>query len=47
MSLSPDRKRIAYVLRKKDGRRALYRVALDGSMTEELVLDNPRVDLMT
>jgi len=35
----------AYVLKKKDGRRALYRVALDGSMKEELVLENPVVDI--
>jgi dipeptidyl aminopeptidase/acylaminoacyl peptidase len=35
----------AYVLKKKDGRRALYRVALDGSMKEELVLENPLVDI--
>jgi len=36
---------VAYVLKKKDGRRALYRVALDGSMKEDLVLDNPTVDI--
>jgi len=35
----------AYVLKQKDGRRAMYRVALDGSMKEELVLENPRVDV--
>lgn len=35
----------AYALKKKDGREALYRVALDGSMKEELVLDDPRVDI--
>lgn len=35
----------AYVLRQKDGRQAMYRVALDGSMKEELVLENPRVDI--
>ncbi len=35
----------AYTLKKKDGRRALYRVALDGSLKEELVLENPRVDI--
>jgi dipeptidyl aminopeptidase/acylaminoacyl peptidase len=36
---------VAYALKKKDGRAALYRVALDGSMKEELVLDDPRVDV--
>jgi dipeptidyl aminopeptidase/acylaminoacyl peptidase len=35
----------AYAFKDKDGRRALYRVSLDGSMKEELVLDNPRVDI--
>ncbi len=35
----------AYALNDKDGRRALYRVALDGSMKTELVLDNPTVDI--
>ena len=34
-----------YALRAKDGRDALYRIALDGSMKEELILDNPRVDI--
>ena len=35
----------AYVLKKKDGRQALYRVMLDGSMKEDLILDNPIVDI--
>jgi len=35
----------AYALRPKDGRDALYRIALDGSMKEELILENPRVDI--
>jgi len=34
-----------YALRAKDGRDALYRIALDGSMKEDLVLENPRVDI--
>jgi len=34
-----------YALKDKDGRDALYRIALDGSLKEELVLDNPRVDI--
>ncbi|HMG47232.1 MAG TPA: alpha/beta fold hydrolase [Allosphingosinicella sp.] len=35
----------AYVLRKLDGRFALYRVKLDGSMATELVYANPQVDV--
>lgn len=35
----------AYVLRKLDGRLALYRVKLDGSLTAELVYSNPQVDV--
>ena len=35
----------AYVLKPKEGRKALYRVSLDGSMKEELVLDHPTVDI--
>jgi len=35
----------AYVLRKLDGRLALYRVKLDGTMTTELVYANPQVDV--
>jgi len=34
-----------YALKDKDGRDALYRIALDGSLKEELVLDNPHVDI--
>ena len=34
-----------YALNKKDGRDALYRISLDGSLKQELVLDNPRVDI--
>jgi dienelactone hydrolase len=37
----------AYVLRKLDGRFALYRVKLDGSMATELVYANPQVDVDT
>jgi len=36
---------VAYVLNDKDHRRALYRIALDGSLKTELVLDNPTVDI--
>ena len=35
----------AYALKKLDGRDALYRVALDGSMKAELVYANPIVDV--
>jgi dipeptidyl aminopeptidase/acylaminoacyl peptidase len=35
----------AYVLKKLDGRLALYRVKLDGSMATELVYKNSRVDV--
>jgi len=35
----------AYVLKKLDGRVALYRVRLDGSMATELVYANPQVDV--
>ncbi|HEX8258327.1 MAG TPA: S9 family peptidase [Allosphingosinicella sp.] len=35
----------AYALRKLNGRFALYRVKLDGSMATELVYANPRVDV--
>ena len=35
----------AYVLQKLDGRVALYRVKLDGSMATELVYANPQVDV--
>lgn len=34
-----------YVLKKLDGRQALYRVKLDGSMTTEVAHANPRVDV--
>jgi dipeptidyl aminopeptidase/acylaminoacyl peptidase len=34
-----------YVLKKKDGRRALYTIKLDGSMAERLVAEHPRVDI--
>ena len=36
---------VAYGFEKKDGRRALYRVSLDGSLKRELILDNPQVDV--
>jgi dipeptidyl aminopeptidase/acylaminoacyl peptidase len=35
----------AYALKDKDGRKALYRIALDGSLKEELILDHPHVDI--
>jgi dipeptidyl aminopeptidase/acylaminoacyl peptidase len=35
----------AYVLKKKDGRRALYTIKLDGSLAENLVAENPHVDI--
>jgi dipeptidyl aminopeptidase/acylaminoacyl peptidase len=35
----------AYVLKKLDGRMALYRVKLDGSMATELAYSNPKVDV--
>lgn len=34
-----------YALKKKDGRRALYTIKLDGSLAERLVAQNPRVDI--
>lgn len=34
-----------YVLKKKDGRRALYTIKLDGSLAERLVAEHPRVDI--
>jgi dipeptidyl aminopeptidase/acylaminoacyl peptidase len=33
------------VLKKKDGRQALYSIKLDGSLTESLIADNPSVDI--
>lgn len=36
---------IAYCYRKLDGRRALYSVALDGSLKEELIYSRPDVDV--
>lgn len=36
---------VVYGFRKKDGRQALYRVALDGSNREELVFEHPHVDV--
>ncbi len=36
---------VAYGFRKKDGRRALYTLALDGSMRETLINAHPDVDL--
>ncbi|WP_425229162.1 alpha/beta hydrolase family protein [Sphingomonas sp.] len=41
-----DRDRnVAYGFDRKDGRAALFRVMLDGSMTRELVLERPDVDV--
>jgi dipeptidyl aminopeptidase/acylaminoacyl peptidase len=34
-----------YALKKKDGRRALYTIKLDGSLAEKLIAENPRVDI--
>jgi dipeptidyl aminopeptidase/acylaminoacyl peptidase len=34
-----------YALKRKDGRYALYRIKLDGSLAETLIADNPRVDI--
>lgn len=39
------RANVAYTLKKLDGRDALYRVALDGSMKEELAFAHPQVDV--
>ena len=39
------RANIAYVLEKTDGRDALYRVSLDGSMKKELAFAHPQVDV--
>ena len=36
---------VAYALKKTNGRDALYRVALDGTMKAELVFADPRVDV--
>lgn len=36
---------VVYGFDDHDGRRALYRLSLDGSMKRELVLDNPAVDV--
>lgn len=34
-----------YALKKLNGRKALYRIKLDGSKTEELIASNPKVDI--
>lgn len=34
-----------YALKKKDGRFALYTIKLDGSLSEKLIADDPRVDI--
>jgi dipeptidyl aminopeptidase/acylaminoacyl peptidase len=36
---------VAYALNKKDGRAALYRVALDGTMKTDLIYADPKVDV--
>ncbi|HEY0111629.1 MAG TPA: S9 family peptidase [Allosphingosinicella sp.] len=36
---------VAYALKKKDGREALFRVSLDGSLREELAFAHPKVDV--
>jgi dipeptidyl aminopeptidase/acylaminoacyl peptidase len=45
VAVDPD-KDVAYGYRKKDGRWAIYSVALDGSRTEQLVYARPDVDVM-
>lgn len=35
----------AYVMKKLDGRQALYRIALDGTLRQELVFAHPEVDV--
>lgn len=44
LAVDPDLN-VAYGFRKKDGREALYALALDGSMHAELVYAHPSVDL--
>jgi len=36
---------VAYGLKKKDGRKALYSITLDSALHEELILDRPDVDV--
>ena len=36
---------VVYALKKLNGRQALYRIALDGSLREELVFSHPQVDV--
>jgi dipeptidyl aminopeptidase/acylaminoacyl peptidase len=43
-AVDPD-KDVAYGLRKKDGRRVAYAIALDGSKTETLLFEHPQVDV--
>lgn len=44
LAVDPDLD-VVYGFKKKDGRQALYRVKLDGSLHEELVYSRPDVDL--
>ncbi len=44
IAIDPDLD-VAYALRKLDGRYALYRVRLDGTLASELVYAHPRVDV--
>jgi acetyl esterase/lipase len=44
LSVDPDLNAV-FGLKKKDGRDALYRVSLDGSLHEELVFERPDVDV--
>ncbi len=44
LAIDADRDAL-YVLKKKDGRQALYTVKLDGSGQTSLVAENPRVDI--
>jgi hypothetical protein len=34
-----------YALKKRNGRRALYTIKLDGTLSEKLIAENPRVDI--
>ena len=44
LAVDPDLN-AAYAFEKLDGRQALYRIALDGSMRRELVASHPQVDI--
>jgi dipeptidyl aminopeptidase/acylaminoacyl peptidase len=44
LAVDPDLNAV-FGLKKKDGRQALYKIALDGSLHEELVFERPDVDV--